>query len=369
MLEFCHLPIEQCSLDKARSYNVSIKARGANWLVDFIGHPGIFSEKGRQAHRVQYPETLLWIEREAPHEAIRCIFAEMQRHQSLPLLMRHERYVNGLDTGPHHHVDFYALYIVQNGQGTHLIDHHPYTVIRGDVYVLPPGSIHAYQHYHTLEIDAFYFQRHLFSSEELAVLRALPGFWNLLIGTEDTSVDKKPCYAHRLHLSPEHHSAVNAMLAEICMEYVEQEAAAVLLTHYQIFRLLVSVTRGQRPVEEEVPPSNKLNGNVPYSIHIANILRICEERFHEPLTVPQLASLLFLSPSHFSEIFTREVGVPPATYIRRLRLECAQTLLRTTSLSVTQIAHRVGFSDGPQLAHAFQAAFHLTPTAYRATFG
>ena len=319
---------------------------------------------------MQYPDTFLWTERGVSQEITHCLFAKMQRHQSIPLVLRHERYVNGLDTGPHQHADFYAFYIVQNGQGIHLINHHPYTVVRGDVYVLPPGAIHAYQDYHTLEIDAFYFQCHLFSTEELAALRALPGFWRLFISTEDTSVDKddKSCYEHRLHLSPEHHRAVNALLAEICVEYMEQEPAAVLLTRCQLFHLLVSVTRRPTSVTREAP-SSALNGNAFYSTDIVNILRICEERFQEPLTVPQLASLLFLSPSHFSEIFTREVGLPPATYIRRLRLERAQTLLRTTSLSVTRIAQLVGFTDGPRLTHAFHAAFHLTPSAYRATFG
>jgi AraC-like DNA-binding protein/mannose-6-phosphate isomerase-like protein (cupin superfamily) len=313
---------------------------------------------------MRYPATLFWPEGKTREESIRCLFTEMEQHRSIPLLVRHERYAGGLDTGAHHHVDFYAFYVVQNGQGIHLIDGHPYTIVRGDVYILPPGTVHAYQRYRTLEIDAFYFQRRLFSAEEIAALRALPGFWRLFIGSEEASADTHSDSSHRLHLSPEQHRTVNEMLAEICTEYVAPEPAAVLLTRSQLFRLLVSVTRSQEP-GREVARSEPQRA---CSSDIANILRICEERFQEPLTVPQLAALLFLSPGHFSEIFTREVGVPPATYLRRLRLEHAQTLLRTTVLSVTAIAHQTGFSDGPHLTRAFQSAFHLTPTAYRAAF-
>lgn len=313
---------------------------------------------------MHYPASFFWPEGKTQEERVRCLFTEMQRHRSIPLLVRHERYAEGLDTGPHHHVDFYACYIVQNGRGIHLIDRHPYTIVRGDVYILPPGTVHAYQHYRTLEIDAFYFQRRLFSTEELAALHALPGFWHLLTGAEDIATDTHSDSAHRLHLSPEQHHTVNEMLAEICTEYVAPEPAAVVLTRSQLFRLLVSITRSQKPGEEASRPASE----PAYSSTIADILRICEERFQEPLTVPQLAARLFLSPGHFSEIFTREVGVPPATYLRLLRLERAQTLLRTTPLSITEIAHQTGFSDGPHLTRAFQLAFHLTPTAYRATF-
>jgi AraC-like DNA-binding protein len=292
----------------------------------------------------------------------------MQHHHALPLLLRHECYLNGPDTGLHHHVDFYALYIAQSGQGIHLIDHHPYTIVRGDIYILPPGTVHAYRRYQTLELDAFYFQRQLFTVEELAALYALPGFRQLQIGQDDSSLDTNASYAHRLHLSPERHHEVNEMIAEIRTEYLEKEAAAVLLTRNQLFRMLVSIARQQQPIERKSAHPETERDTIS-SIDIASIVRFCEERFQEPLTIPQLASQLFLSPSRLSEIFTREVGVSPATYIRRLRLEYAQTLLRTTSLNVAEIAYQAGFGDGPHLARAFKSAFHLTPTSYRAAFG
>ncbi len=313
---------------------------------------------------MRYPATLLWPEGTAHKEVNPCIFASMPLHPHIPLLLRHEHYMDGLDTGLHQHMDFYAFYIVQNGQGIHLIDGHPYTIVRGDVYLLPPGTIHAYQRYRMLEIDAFYFQRQFFSLEEVEALRALPSFWQLFLAAENAS-DTYTDYTHRLHLSPERHQATNEILTEICAEYVTPELAAALLTHSQFFRLLVSVTR--YPVPERKAATFEPDHT--YSTEITHVLRICEERFQESLTVPQLAALLFLSPSHFSELFLREVGVPPATYLRRLRLERAQTLLRSTTLTVTEIAQQVGFSDGPHLTRAFQAAFHLTPTAYRAAFG
>jgi AraC-like DNA-binding protein len=269
------------------------------------------------------------------------------------------------------------LYIVQGGQGIHLINNHPYGIARGDVYMLPPGSIHAYRDYHSLVIDAFYFLAELFSDEELLALHSLSGLWSLLISRDEkTREDIAQDHSfndHRLHLPPIHFHEVDAMIGELHTEFISSAVEAPLLTRGLFFRLLVHLARWQAVQQEKHntdkrDTSSETKQMTSHKVSIANIVQICEERFYEPLTVPQLAALMFLSPSRFSELFSREVGMSPATYIRRLRLERAQLLLRTTSLSTTTIAHQVGFRDSAQLSRAFHTVFQLTPSTYRASF-
>ncbi len=319
-----------------------------------------------------------WQERPVSQEINHCSFIQMSQHQSLPLHIIHEFYEDGLDTGPHRHEDFYAFYVIQGGQGIHIINDHPCVITRGDIYILSPGSIHAYQDYHDLSVDAFYFQPRLFSRDELAALQSLSGFWRLLLPTEqlfreslmNDSAHIQYLRDYRLHVSPECYYIVEEMVAEICAEFMVQSREATLLTRSQFFRMLVHVARwhAAHPVSYTYASEASPKSRVPHGIGLATILQLCEERFYEPLTVPQLAALMFLSPSRFTELFSSEVGISPAAYIRRLRLERAQTLLRTTPLSVTTIAHQIGFRDMAQFSRAFHTVFHLTPTAYRATF-
>ncbi len=297
------------------------------------------------------------------------------QHHSLPLCIRREFYEHGNDTGQHLHEDFYALYIVQEGKGIHVINKRPYGITRGDVYVLPPGAVHAYQDYYTLTIDAFYFPPQLFSHKELLALRNLSGFWNLLItiGTTNTGEASalEAIVDHHLHLSPEKHREVEIMIAELCSEFVASTDEATLLTHSQFFRLLVHLARWQVIQHNQLNAKTRQGGPTDVTtqkIEVAAILHFCDEHFHEPISVPQLAALMFLSPSRFTELFSSEVGMSPAAYIRRLRLERAQTLLRTTTLSTTCIAHQVGLNDSTQLSRAFRTIFHLTPSAYRHKF-
>ena len=283
-----------------------------------------------------------------------------QWHPAQPLAVVNQWFEGGGDTGNHQHEDFHALYVVLSGRGIHVIDGHPYPITRGDVYMTPPSAVHRYRDYHRLRATAFCFQADLFSAEELDALRALPGFWSLFVPAGAGGEAERPHY--QLHLSPERHDEVAAIIGQIAAEMERPtEATAPLLVRGLLFRLLVYLARAQ-PDDQGEGRRAPAQGRGPI---LTEVLRVCEERYAEPLTVPQLAALMFLSPGHFSEVFSREVGLPPAAYLRRLRLERAQTLLRATDLSATEIAHRTGFADSAQFSRAFRAALGITPSAYR----
>jgi AraC family transcriptional regulator, arabinose operon regulatory protein len=80
---------------------------------------------------------------------------------------------------------------------------------------------------------------------------------------------------------------------------------------------------------------------------------------------PTLARMVSLSPSRFRHLFKQETGTSPAQYIKELRLGKAQTMLRTTFLSVKQIVKQVGLRSNSHFVHDFRKLYGTTPTAYR----
>jgi AraC-like DNA-binding protein len=84
------------------------------------------------------------------------------------------------------------------------------------------------------------------------------------------------------------------------------------------------------------------------------------------LRVSDLASLIGLSPSHFTALFKQHTGYAPMDYFIRLRLHRACQLLDTTRLPIKSIAHQVGYDDPLYFSRAFHAVHHLSPTRYRA---
>jgi AraC-like DNA-binding protein/mannose-6-phosphate isomerase-like protein (cupin superfamily) len=288
-------------------------------------------------------------------------YDHLRWHPAQPLAVLHQWYERGDDTGAHQHEDFYTLYVVRAGRGLHVIDGHAYPVVRGDVYMTRPGAVHRYCHYVGLRAEALCFQATLFSDDELAALRALPGFWYLFVSPGETVESQRRDY--RIHLSPGQCAEVERMLAELFAEQALAAPESQLLVHGLLFRLFVYLARAGGATMAE--PA----GVVGPSARLAEVVRFCEAHFVEEISVPQLAALAFLSPSHFSELFVREMGISPAAYLQRLRLEHGQTLLRTTSLSITEIAQQSGFRDSAQFARTFRQAFALTPSAYRQAFG
>jgi AraC-like DNA-binding protein len=77
-------------------------------------------------------------------------------------------------------------------------------------------------------------------------------------------------------------------------------------------------------------------------------------------TARQFASRVGLSPSRFSARFSREVGIPLRSYRRWVRMLHAVDAL-AAGASITEAAHRAGFTDSAHLTHTFRAHFGLAP--------
>jgi AraC-like DNA-binding protein len=91
------------------------------------------------------------------------------------------------------------------------------------------------------------------------------------------------------------------------------------------------------------------------------------EHLAEQIRIKHLASLVALSPFYFVRTFKAHVGVPPHQYLVRVRIERASELLSGTSLTVTQICHRVGFSSLSHFINTFRRHTGLSPLAFRQT--
>jgi transcriptional regulator GlxA family with amidase domain len=75
----------------------------------------------------------------------------------------------------------------------------------------------------------------------------------------------------------------------------------------------------------------------------------------------KLVAISGFSPSTLNRAFRRAVGLPPSAYHLRLRIRKAADMLRTTDMSVTEIAGRTGFDDANYFARVFRKTMGISP--------
>lgn len=93
------------------------------------------------------------------------------------------------------------------------------------------------------------------------------------------------------------------------------------------------------------------------------------DHLEEELPLERLAEAAGMSPRHFSRRFKAEVGVTPAAYLAKLRLEEARRRLESGAASLKDVARRCGFADEQNLRRAFRRHVGVAPSEYRERFG
>ena len=86
------------------------------------------------------------------------------------------------------------------------------------------------------------------------------------------------------------------------------------------------------------------------------------------LSVPVLAAEVAMSERNFARVFTRDVGVTPARFVERARVEGARRRLEESTDGVEMVAARCGFGSAEVMRRAFLRLLGVPPSAYRGRF-
>lgn len=90
-----------------------------------------------------------------------------------------------------------------------------------------------------------------------------------------------------------------------------------------------------------------------------------EAHLADPLDLGEIAASVCLSVPRLAALFRDATGEPPRRWLMNRRFARACELLATSSLSVTEIAHRCGFASSQHLATVMRRRHATTPSTYR----
>jgi len=98
---------------------------------------------------------------------------------------------------------------------------------------------------------------------------------------------------------------------------------------------------------------------------VAPAVEYISQNYTKPITNRELAALTGLSTVYFRKLFTEVMGTSPMVYARRLRIEKASELLRTTDIRIGEVAAAVGYSSDSSFRRAFKKITGVSPVDYR----
>lgn len=95
------------------------------------------------------------------------------------------------------------------------------------------------------------------------------------------------------------------------------------------------------------------------------MLAYIQTHYADELTVAAVARSAAVSESECMRCFRSVLNTTPVQYIRRLRVQRAAELLKTTGLSVAEIGARCGFREMSYFSKLFRETHGCTPREYR----
>jgi YesN/AraC family two-component response regulator len=217
-----------------------------------------------------------------------------------------------------------------------------------------PKELTLHQHPHCLKIkkepdntlQCSKFDNHLKPISQIPVKRTCPfGFmeWMIPVFYQET-------YIGCLYLGPENDESIKKKVAGIKTKK----------TH-----LLIDIIKPWLPViaEQRYFLSSKETRN---DLVIQTVNSYIEQNTHRQITLAELATKVHLSPSRLRHRYVEKTGERISDKIKKSRLAAiATTLLEFPNLSISEISHKMGWSDTAYLNNCFKKAYGHSPSKWR----
>lgn len=171
-------------------------------------------------------------------------------------------------------------------------------------------------------------------------------------------------FSHRLDRENPATARIAELIQEIHREFQEQRICYELIVKIKLQTIFAEIIRNYDYVDMKKP------GKPLHDTDIAQlnaVLRYIDEHLDSEIRLAQLASIAHVSPAYFSTLFKRFNGLSPVEYIVHKRIQRAIEYIRTTNMSLTEVAMACGFNNSTNFYKSFRKVTGRTPISYRNT--
>ncbi len=258
------------------------------------------------------------------------------------------------DCFTHGHEDFSELVIVLDGSAEHTVNNESYGISKGDVFVINQDTEHGFNYANHMRICNI-----MFKPEEVFAnvfdIKQLPGFQALFV--LEPHYSQKVRFCSRLKLKANEFKAVENMITDIIEHYDKKDIGWKDYVSSSFMLLCIALSRLY---------NGQVNAYDNEFIKLADAIAYIENNYCGDISTHGLAAMSGYSERQFLRLFKSVFSTTPNLYILNLRIKKAQQLLKSSNLTIGEIAWNCGYDDHNYFSRIFKKHTDMTPSEYRA---
>lgn len=244
------------------------------------------------------------------------------------------------------------IIVIKKGCGIVTVDLKKQKVTIGDIIFIRSGQLHSIEQdgSNYMEYENILFKKELLISGEYDLCAK-----NFIIPLIEGNIPSATFFTSVLH----YYNDVANCINEIDILCSEQQEGYQLLLKSILFRLIYIIISHKETIEITSTIQTKSLEKLKYT------LKYVEEHYAEHITIEEMAKLTFYSKSHFMKFFKSHIGTGFIDYLNNYRLMMSEQMLKTSDLSVIEIAQLNGFDNISYFNRIFKKKYNLSPSKLR----
>lgn len=152
---------------------------------------------------------------------------------------------------------------------------------------------------------------------------------------------------------------INKLFEDILTEFSIYGKHSEMILESMLCQLLLIVEREHLPNCSNDMIINSTNDKILEAVYYI------DSHFKDNPRIDEVADYVRFSPSHFSRLFKKDIGINYSSYLSFVKLQYAMSLLLHTNYQIEKIALDSGFADQSYLCHLFKKTYGISPSEYR----
>lgn len=248
----------------------------------------------------------------------------------------------------YHYHDFDKILVFFKGNITYTIEGKSYTLIPGDIILVPQGDTHKVES----EENSIYARLVIYLS---------PQYLSSIVENEkslrDCFLHAKERYSNVVRLNEKDKGQLSVLAVGMRDDIRKKEKIGfdLLFQRTCLLQFLISLNRKMQDESLHFVNTNQCDKK------IVEIIQYLNYHLTEEISIDGLADRFFVSKYHMMRRFKAETGYTIGNYINQKRLLYARELLKQGE-SVTKVYLDSGFKDHSTFVRAYKQMFHEVPS-------